>query len=276
MADRIYIDVDDIVNEYMMNLDDGDYGSTVSRSRVRNLAYGAIRDLQFDVLYTMESVVLPIDQSTQKVTLPEDFVNWIRVGVLSADNQFLPLSQNNQMGKINKTPLLDNLGNNLLDSDGVPLTAYHVPTSLITPELNQHPNNIFIDGQYNKGAFFGLGGGTSGSGQFRFDKANGAMFVNTAIPSQEVVIEYIADESMKKSPRVLTFAIEAVKAFIYKNLIKQKVGVPMGEKMAANRAYTLEKGKVRARVNKLSKADIMFQISKRTQAAPRDAGRIYS
>ena len=77
------------------------------------------------------------------------------------------------------------------------------------------------------------------------------------------------------NPRILTYAIEAVKAFIYKNLIAKKIGVPANEKMLANRAYANEKKKVRARVNKLSKADIMFQISARTQSAPRTAGRIY-
>lgn len=101
------------------------------------------------------------------------------------------------------------------------------------------------------------------------------MFVNTSVNSSEVVLVYIADESMKKNPRILTYAIEAVKAFIYKNVIANKASVPMQEKMRADRKYNLEKKKVRARVNKLNKAEIMFQISKRTQSAPRGSGRIY-
>ena len=102
MSDRIYIDIDDIVNEYMLQLDDDDYGSTVSRSRVRNLAYGAIRDLQFDTLKNITAMVLPINANTQKVTLPEDFVDWVRVGIIGQDGSFLPLSQNNQLSFTNQ------------------------------------------------------------------------------------------------------------------------------------------------------------------------------
>lgn len=274
MSDRIYIDIDDIVNEYMLQLDDDDYGSTVSRSRVRNLAYGAIRDLQFDTLKNITAMVLPIDANTQKVVLPEDFVDWVRVGIIGQDGSFLPLSQNNQLSFTNQEIILDNLGDRLLDNDGAPLTAYHQTSVTPTSVLN-YSLNAFQVGEFNKGGIFGLGGGVSGNGQFKFDKANGALFVDTAIPSQEVLLEYVADESMRKNPRVLTYAIEAVKAFIYKNLIAKKIGVPANEKMLANRAYANEKKKVRARVNKLSKADIMFQISARTQSAPRTAGRIY-
>lgn len=275
MSTRIYIDVDDVINEYMLNLDDDDYGSNVSRGRIRNLAYGAIRDLQFDTLKNITSVVLPINSSTQKAILPEDFVDWVRVGVLNDGGEFLPLSQNPYMGKINQQILLDNLDNRLLDSDGAPLTAYHTPSSSPSSTTLDYTQWQYQRNAYNKGGLFGLGGGQSGNGQFEFDKANGAMFVDTSVNSGEVVLVYIADESMKKNPRILTYAIDAVKAFIYKNVIANKVGVPMQEKMRADRKYNTEKKKVRARVNKLSKADIMFQISKRTQSAPKGSGRIY-
>ena len=274
MSDRIYIDIDDVVNEYMLQLDDNDYGSTVSRSRVRNLAYGAIRDLQFDTLKNITAMVLPINSSTQKVVLPEDFVDWVRVGVLSQEGLFLPLSQNNQLSFGNQEILLDNLDARILDSDGAPTTSYHSTTPTQSSILN-YSINTMQNGSFNKGGLFGLGGGVSGNGQFKFDKANGALFVDTSVSSQEVVLEYIADESMRKNPRILTYAIDAVKAFIYKNTIARKMGVPPTEKMMANKAYSIEKKKVRARVNKLSKADIMFQISARTQSAPRNAGRIY-
>ena len=277
MATRIYTDINDIVNDYMLNLDDDDYGKNVSRGRVRNLAYAAIRDLQFDTLKNITSVVLPINENTQKVTLPEDFVDYIRVGVLNNNNEFMPLGINNSMSNVNQVILLDNLSERLLDSDGAPLTSYHTPTeNTHTLSADRYILSLFNTSQYSKGGFFGLGGGYSGNGSYRFDKENNALFVNTSVASGEVVLEYIADESMKKNPRILTYAVEAVHAFIYKSIIKKKVGVNATEKRDANRAYTLEKRKVRARVNKLNKAEIMMQISKRTQSAPRDAGRIYN
>lgn len=275
MSTRIYIDVDDIINEYMLNLDDDDFGANVSVSRIRNLAYGAIRDLQFDTLKNITSVVLPVNSATQKVILPEDFVEWVRVGVLNDHGEFLPLSENPYMGKTNQQILLDNLDNRLLDSDGAPLTAYSSTSPSPTSPTNEYTQWQYQRNAFNKGGLFGLGGGQSSNGQFEFDKANGAMFVNTSVNSSEVVLVYIADESMKKNPRILTYAIEAVKAFIYKNVIANKASVPMQEKMRADRKYNLEKKKVRARVNKLNKAEIMFQISKRTQSAPRGSGRIY-
>lgn len=270
---RIYIDVDHIVNEYMMSLDDNDYGADVKRSRVRNLAYGAIRDLQFDTLKNITAIALTIDENTQRATLPEDFVDWVAVGILNNAGDFLPLSQNGKMKYLTQEILTDNLGENLLDSDGIPLTSYKTFTP--TEPINIISNTNWQQYLSNKGAKFGIGGGVSGNGQFAFDKVNGLLHVDTSVNTNEVIVYYVADESMRKRPRILTYAIDAVKAFIFKNILAYKASVPISEKMLADKRYAIEKAKVRARVNKLTKQDIMFQEGRRVQAAPKGTGRIF-
>lgn len=270
---RIYVPLNDVVNEFMISIDDGDYIQGVDRNRVRNIAYHAVRDLQFDTLKNITKVILPINENTQTCVLPEDFIEYVRIGIMSGSGEFLPMSENPNLN-INQRGLLDNLGNVLLDSDGIPLTAYDTTT----PSTPQIPSSVFFS-QYPfvnlRSGVGGLGGGYSANGQFLFDKANNRIKVDSSVASQEIILEYISDESMKKNPRVLSFAVEAVLAYIYWALINKKVNVPLSEKGMARQRYELEKKKVRARVNKLTKADIMFQIGKRTQSAPKDSGRIY-
>lgn len=272
---RIYVPVDDVVNEFMIGIDDGDYIHGVSRGRVRNLAYHAVRDLQFDTLKNISKVILPIDENTQMCILPEDFVDYVRVGIMNAHGQFLPMSKNPNMN-INQRQLEDNLGNILLDDDGVPLTSYDTTSN--APVTRDNNPVLFTRSPIvnSKGGLFGIGGGYSGNGQFIFDKTNNRIKVDSSISTQEIVLEYVADESMKKSPRILTYAVEAVMAYVYWSLINKKVNISPSEKVMARQRYELEKKKVRARVNKLTKADIMFQIGKRSQSAPKDSGRIYS
>ncbi len=69
-----YVPLRQIVDDFLLSIDDDDYTSNASDVTVRNFALRGIREFGFDVTSRVKSVKRTIDSTNDTVTLPEDFV----------------------------------------------------------------------------------------------------------------------------------------------------------------------------------------------------------
>lgn len=272
---RTWTSIDDIVNDYMISMDDEDYGATQNPLKVRNIAIGVMKQLVNSGAKVMKSQVLQVNSTTNSVELPNDFYDYCRVGVINVKGQFIPMVANGVLERMYQEPLFDNLDAKLLDSDGVELTALkQYGTQSATGDDSRIRYVSQMQGAY--GGNFGLSGGNSQAGTYRVDLRGGRMYFSTNMKETEVVLEYLADESMSSTPQVHYFLETAMMAGIYSELIHRKSNVPPAEKVRARKAFSREKELAlnNMRCDK-SKAEIIARLMKHSQLAPRTGTRIY-
>lgn len=87
-----YIPLDTIITDY---LDEAKL-SQQSYSRIWHIAYRGFEDLGIDAFYKIQSVKLPINANLT-VTLPADYVNWSKVGVLNSVGEIIPLNYDDKL-----------------------------------------------------------------------------------------------------------------------------------------------------------------------------------
>ena len=274
---RAFIPLSAIVNDYMADRDEEDYGKITSYKKVERLALAALGELQFDSLKSFKTMSLPIDRDTMSLTVPTDYVNFMRIGVLNNDNIFIPITTNQVLPNINQVNMLDSSSQKILDDNGVEITTYDI---LATP-TGDDGLPLTLDGyrhKYGRNGFFGTSGGNSIAGSCIEDKDNGKFFFSSQFPSDidNVVLEYLADERMNIDPRIHTAAEEAVHNYIYWRHIKKKSNVPSVEKQMARKAFTDAKRTAGARISSPTKTEVLSQFYKmNTQQAPKTGGRYY-
>ena len=81
-----YIPLDSVVTDYM---NEAEY-SQQKYFKLWHLAFRGLEDLGLDFFYIIQAVKLPINSNTT-VTLPANYLNWTKVGVLNNKGEILPL-----------------------------------------------------------------------------------------------------------------------------------------------------------------------------------------
>ena len=65
-----YIPIDYVVNDYIMSIDDDDYGATPSDYMVRQYALRGIREFGFDISHNIKTEILDVNLNLGTVELP--------------------------------------------------------------------------------------------------------------------------------------------------------------------------------------------------------------
>ena len=78
------VKLSEIINDFLITLDGDDFGSSVSDIAIRNIALRGIREFGFDISKKIKSIKRSIE-SNQTVTLPDDYVDLSKLGVVGAD-----------------------------------------------------------------------------------------------------------------------------------------------------------------------------------------------
>ena len=118
------------------------------------------------------------------------------------------------------------------------------------------------------GRMYGLGGG-QGAGQYRMNLAENRIEVAQDNNVDNVVIEYIADEAKSDCPLVPVFAEQAVKAYMYYNIIQRKTSVPANEKARARSEYYSERRLANSRMKSWSKDQALQVIRQNFKLSPK-------
>lgn len=265
-----YITLETIVNNFIMSQVDGSPVLNIPRYKVLYQARRAFRELYFDV--AQEILAIELDVNPQlTVTLPPDFVNYVRVSWVGEDGTLFPMAENRKMNTAEEY-LQDNNYNLLFNQDGCVLKGdgnwqeENVSDLVLSQEAETNE-------QYSRYTLSNFAPNKNHAnqypnGQFKLSKRKGTIRFGSEVQSQKIVIEYFSDglwtgcEGLPEANlRIHKFCEKAVIDFIYFELIAQNLAVPLYEKQRARKEYGNSRRVAKRRMNTL-RYDNLLQIFK--------------
>lgn len=271
---RNTVSIDQIVGDFILTSEGDDYTSNVSDVLVRNFALRGIREIGFDVSRRVQSLKLSVNSSNNTVTLPDDFVDIIKLGVVGSDERVYVFAQDSNIN-ISQKYKKNSSGNNFdTDGDGVfdredskGSTAGFGSSENASDGFNSYIFRNFIYGT-DQGGLYGLGGGHK-LGFYRMNLDQNRIELDTDNDYSEVVIEYVSDQARASNPVVHVYAEEALRSYIYYKVIERKSNVPMGEKQRARSEFYNELRKARARLSNFTKEEALQVIRRNFRQSPK-------
>ena len=267
---RDTVSVDQIINDFMLTLDGDDYVNNANGMLIRNYALRGIREISFDIQKRIKSLKLSVNASNDTVELPDDFVDYTKIGIIGGDGLIYVFAEN----KNQSTPMkykTDSAGNNIdSDSDGVFDRVDAKTEGSTRASLSDHESYSFRNFLYegNIGRAYGIGGGQY-SGEFRINNEQNRIELYSTAGYSEVVIEYIADEARSSNPSIHVYAENALRSYIYYRLIERKANVPNVEKSRARQEYYNERRLANARLKSFTKEEAFKTIRKNFKQSPK-------
>ena len=263
-----------IVRDFIVTLDGDDFVSNASDAAIRNFALRGIREIGFDLGKKIRSIKLTVNTDNDTVSLPADYVDMSKLGVVDEDGIIRPLVQNNNINYSSK----EKDTRSVTDSDQGPL---NISQNLIqdressktaTGSSPKRPDDNFVFDNYTfgggTGRLYGFGGAQA-AGHYRINLDDNRIEVELHTSATEVVMEYVADEARSTDPEVHVYAEEALRSYIYYKLIERKASVPAGEKARARSEYYNERRKANARLSTFTKDEALKTIRKNFMQSPK-------
>ena len=277
-----YVTLTDIIGDFKITMDSDDYAANASDIAIRNFALRGIRELGFDVTSRIKSLKLSIDTSTNTVSLPDDYVDLVKIGIVDDNGIIRTLGENKHIN-YSRQYEVDAAGdatNETIDSQEGPLD---IAANLILDRQNDKTSTsngnadsgdldyyIFENYLYQGGLgrLYGLGGGKL-RGNYRINYDQNRIEIDSEAGVTEVVLEYISDAARSSDPVVHVYAEEALRAYVYYKIVERKSSVPAGEKQRARAEYYNERRKARIRLSNFSKEQALNTIRKNFKLAPK-------
>ncbi len=268
-----FVSLRQLIDDFIVTMDSDDYTSNVSDTAIRNIALRGIREFGFDVSSRIRSIKRTI-QANGTVTLPEDYVDLLKIGIVDDNGVLRVLGQNKNLNYSRK----NTTGSS--DSSTGPLS---IPSNII---LDREDDKGATDGstsgssdldyfifenylfQGGIGRMYGLGGGHL-SGEYRINLDQNRIEVDTDSGSTELVLEYVADEARSTNPVIHVYAEEALRSYMYYKLCERKSTVPANEKARARREYYNDRRLAKARLSNFTKEEALKTIRKNFILAPK-------
>ena len=268
---RNYIPLQQIIGDFLISMDGSDWASHVSDAALRNIGLRGIRELGFDTLKVIRSLKVTVDSATNTAVLPDDFVDWSKVGVVGNDGLVYVLGENKN---INYSQKYSEVSGSTFDSDGDGLLDREDDKSgslgavgAVDDGFGSYIFRNYVYGN-NEGQLYGLGGGRY-QGEFRINLDQNRIELKTNRSPGEIVVEYVADEARSTNPQVHAYAQEALMSYMYYKIIERKSTVPGNEKLRARSEYYNERRKANARMKSFTKEEALKTIRKNYKQAPK-------
>ena len=268
-----------IIRDFIITLDTDDFVSNASDVVIRNFALRGIREIGFDLGKKIKSVKLTKEEN-DTVTLPDDFVDVSKLGIVGEDGIIRALAQNKNLNYSRKYEVDSNSNatNEKNNSDDGPL---NIESNLILDRQDDKTStdssdvddfNAFIFENYifqgGTGRLYGVGGG-SAPGEYRINLDQNRIEISSNTDFNQIVVEYVADEARSTDPEVHVYAEEALRCYIYYKLVERKTTVPANEKNRARAEYYNERRKANARLSHFTKDEALTTIRKNFMQAPK-------
>jgi hypothetical protein len=247
MSSYAYIPLDQVVNDYVIAIQEDDYASNISDYQLRQYALRGIREFGMDISANIKSTLLDVDEQYGYVEIPCDLLALTKIGQLGADGLVYVFAENKNMNLLKDQP------------------AEAVPDYLLGFDSYVFRNFIF---ESTVGRLYGMGGG-QGAGEYRMNWAENRIEISMLSGTTQVVIEYISDEAKSDNPSVPTVAEEALRAYMYWKTLERKSSVPMGEKQRARSEYYNQLRLANARMKSFSKDDALQIIRRNFRLSPK-------
>jgi len=281
-----YITLREVIDDFIITMDGDDYVSHASDSAIRNVGLRGIREFGFDVTARVKSLKRTVE-SNNTITLPDDYVDLVKVGIVGGDGIVYILGENKN---INYSRILQTSTDTDLDDDGEDGSSLtdvfddgplNIPANEIGDRIDSktageggsfsdYDVSIFDNYLYQGGIgrLYGLGGGHV-SGEYRINLDQNRIEIDTSSSFGEVVLEYVADEARSSNPIIHVYAEEALRSYMYYKLCERKSTVPMNEKQRARSEYYNERRKAKSRLSNFTKEEATRIIRKNFKLSPK-------
>lgn len=225
-GDYQYIPLSQLVNNFMLEqIGDDRLLSNVKRYNVLQHFKRGIQEFNYDTLKEIKVVELELSDSLL-LTLPHDYVSYVRVSVLGIDGLLRPLSQDSRT-LIGRAYLQDHEFNILFDEDGYPLEANETETFKRYSLTSGTTPDVCEEYEYNS-PNFGLNPNLNANGYFSIDKRKGVMSFSSNIKGRIIVLEYVSDGlEYNNGDEIMVhkFAEQALYSYVKYALLNNKYGV---------------------------------------------------
>lgn len=174
-----YVSIDSVVNMYL----DRSEQSIHKYYKCWQLAIQGMEEMGLDFFYQIKSVKLPVNANLT-VSLPDDYLNYSKVGVLNSQGEIIPMGYNSN------------------------LTTY---ADLLPTRLQQTQDNTIVDIiQFNTpiwynywvqsgfATLYGLPSGTPFIGNFKIDNHQGVILLSENFGYPYIMLEYVASPMKDK------------------------------------------------------------------------------
>ena len=268
-----------IIRDYMITLDHDDYVGNASDLAIRNFALRGIREIGFDLGKKTRSLKLSIE-SNDTITLPDDYVDVSKIGIIGSDGIIRALTHNNNINYSQKYEV-DSSGVATSDTETSESGPLNIEDNIILDRQEDKTStsgesvddiNTFVFENYifqgGSGRLYGVGGGAS-PGEYRINLDQNRIEIASNSSFSQVVMEYIADEARSTDPDVHVYAEEALRCYIYYKLCERKASVPANEKARARTEYYNERRKANSRLSHFTKNEALKTIRKNFMQAPK-------
>lgn len=168
-----YVSLDTVINMYL----DRSEQSVHKYYKCWQIAFSGMEELGLDFFYQIKSVKLPVNANLT-VSLPDDYLNYSKVGVLNNQGEIIPMGYNNKL-----TTFAD-----------LQPTRLEQTQDFTINELIQFNTPIWYN-YWNNGAMsalYGLPSGTPFIGNFKIDNHNGVLLLSENFGYEYVMLEYVA------------------------------------------------------------------------------------
>lgn len=225
-GDYQYIPLSQLVNNFMLEqIGDDRLLSNVKRYNVLQHFKRGIQEFNYDTLKEIKVVELELSDSLL-LTLPHDYVSYVRVSVLGVDGLLRPLSQDSRT-LIGRAYLQDHEYNILFDEDGYPLEANETETFKRYSLTSGTTPDVCEEYEYNS-PNFGLNPNLNANGYFSIDKRKGVMSFSSNIKGRIIVLEYVSDGlEYNNGDEIMVhkFAEQALYSYVKYALLNNKYGI---------------------------------------------------
>ena len=286
-----YTTLRQVIDDYLITMDGDDYASNASDAAIRNIALRGLREFGFDVTAKVKSIKRTVE-SNNTVTLPDDYVDLVKLGVVDGEGISRVFNQNKNVN-YSRRILQDTSADTTNDPPSI------VADTVLTTDSDEGPldlaNNLILNREDDKGAtssstpdsgdldfyvfenylfqgglgrLYGAGGGYA-PGEYRINLDQNRIELATDSETGDVVLEYISDEARSTNPVVHVYAEEALRCYIYYKLCERKSTIPSNEKLRARAEYYNERRKAKARLSNFTKEEALKTIRKNFRLAPK-------
>lgn len=225
--------------------------------RVLSVAWAGIEELNMDVSGIPTITTLEIDENTCRADLPEDYLNYKRIGVCIG-GRVVSLGRDDTLCL---NPSVDDCG----DLQAILVTPD--PRDFTDTPFNGTPLPLGYANYGSNGGIFGLGGGNNKNGYYRIDKENNQILFASSV-SGTIVLEYLSTPKKDKGEFVVhPYCVEALKAFIEWRMTNKKMA--MGAWQLSRTEYYNQRRLSKARFNNFTLEEIYQALNKSFMQAPK-------
>lgn len=174
MADtRQFIELDEIVKLYLDRSEQGIH----KYYKCWHIGFSGMEQLGLDFFFRIKTAKLPVNANLT-VTIPADYLNYTKAGVLNAKGEIIPLNYNNTL-----TTYADLVPNRLEKTqDDTLLTGFFINNPVW---FNYWTDNGCVN-------LYGLPSGSPFVGSFKIDDANGVILLDESFGYDYLMLEYLS------------------------------------------------------------------------------------